>query len=257
MNADLDEFRTLVRTAFEQARRSGKPNWHEMTSAVLKNRLLQITDGNFSQERYGSQSFIHLVRKVPDLIAFASDTPPFLLRLTDEPAEAATTEPKETTRQGSIHSSRIRNDLWQAVTDYASSQHYVLDPDTGLARPKLDDNAILPELPTVSHDTIISWRRDFIDQLDPSIREKFGYSFDTWPEASGRITGLPGSIRGSWAEFFKEHVSKTLLSWFEENDINPPADMLVVREAPTTTSGPIGELIETRHLRDLIIRDVP
>jgi len=46
-STELDEFRTLVRIAFGQAQQSGKPNWEEMTSAVLKNRLLNLTQGQF------------------------------------------------------------------------------------------------------------------------------------------------------------------------------------------------------------------
>ena len=43
----LDEFRALIRSAFEQAQRSGKRDWEEMTSAVEKNRLSNITEDKF------------------------------------------------------------------------------------------------------------------------------------------------------------------------------------------------------------------
>lgn len=77
----LDEFRELIRAAFEQARNSGKRDWSEMTAAVLKNRILDMTGREFSEDRYGSPSFIHLVRRVPDLLEIVNARPPTLLRL--------------------------------------------------------------------------------------------------------------------------------------------------------------------------------
>ena len=35
----------LIRDAFDRARQAGKLEWHRMTTAVLKNRILQSTDG--------------------------------------------------------------------------------------------------------------------------------------------------------------------------------------------------------------------
>ena len=144
----LDEFRALIRSAFEQAQRSGKRDWEEMTSAVLKNRLLNITEGEFSQARYGSPSFINLVRRV-DLLEVLDDYPPFRLRIISPVTTQAdiAPPPEDETQidtkdafasllQGDLRHVRIRDDLWRAIIDYSSGNTYVLDANTGLARPK-------------------------------------------------------------------------------------------------------------------------
>src|ERR1022692_2934383 len=159
----LDEFRALVRSAFEQAQQGGKQDWEEMTSAVLKNRLLNITKGQFSQARYGSPSFINLVRRVSDLLEIIDNSPPFHLRIispdtvqageiisleagvqADSPGEFASL------MKGDLRRRRIRDDLWHAIIDYSSGNAYVLDTNTGLARPKTVSDPSLPQLPTAS-----------------------------------------------------------------------------------------------------------
>jgi hypothetical protein len=269
VNGDLDEFRTLVHEAYEQARRSGRPDWGEMTSAVLKNRLLQITQGGFSQERYGSPSFMHLVRRVPDLLAVASDNPPFRLHIIQETGNQTdgSTIPEEiwyasdnvvvSLPGNELIRSRIRDDLWHAVIDYASGKTYVLDPDTGLARPCTDKDPGLPTFSTVSRNEIALWRHEFIETLDLSVKAKFTSSLNTWADGRGKQSGLPGSVRGSWAEHLKRRVIKVLLDWFHSNGIQPPEDMVVTQEVRSPApSESIGEMVETRHLRDLIIRAV-
>jgi hypothetical protein len=153
--------------------------------------------------------------------------------------------------------SRIREDLWRAVVDYGSGKKYVLDPDTGLARPSPAGDPALLTLPTVSRDTVASWRRQFIGKLDPSVKEKFGDSLSTWVDGRGKQSELPGSVRGPWAEYLKRQVIKVLLDWFNSHGMQPPQDMIVTGERrDATPSESIDEMVETRHLRDMIIRAV-
>ena len=266
----LDEFRALVRSAFEQAQRKGKQDWEEMTSAVLKNRLLNITEGQFSQARYGSPSFINLVRRVPDLLEIIDNSPPFHLRiispdttqageLVSQDAGVQTGAPGEfaSLMKGDLRRIRIRDDLWHAIVDYSSGNTYVLDADTGLARSKTASDPSLPQLPTASREEISAWRQEFIESLDPSGKARYADELENWVTGRGRQSDLPGPIRGLWAEFIKRKVINRLLDWFYERSQAAPNDMIfATARRRTPTSDVIGQVVQTRHLRDLIIRAV-
>lgn len=269
-HADLDEFRALVRAAFEQALNGGKANWQEMTSAVLKNRLLNLTQGQFTEHRYGSPTFIHLVRRVPDMLDVLNDSPPFTLRikvpLTEQGDVGRTTEglPQPvsedtfTTLTGSDwRKARIRDDLWHAIIDYGSGNAYVLDSDTGRTRPRTSDDSDLPEAPTVSRDDVASWRREFIASLESPAKDRFADELEAWAQGRGRQSDLPRAVRGHWAEFVKTRVSHLLLAWFKALGQPPPTDMIQIAEGHrTSTPEAIDEVVQTRQLRDYIIRAV-
>jgi hypothetical protein len=269
--AGLGEFRALVRAAFEQAERSGKQGWDEMTTAVLKNRLLNLTRGQFSENRYGSPSFIHLVRRIPDLVTVISEQPPHHLRLVTSTSshggaaslsstsaievDAAVTEPG--IGDDELAGMRVRDDLWHAIIDYSTGKPYVYDPQSRIARPWVHGDLALPQFPTVSRDTVASWRDDFVASLDPATREKFGDSLRIWAGGRGRQADLPGSLRGGWGEFLKRKVAQNLLKWFQSRGIEPPEDMLTPTErriGPAAEA--IGEVVESQRLRDMIISAV-
>jgi hypothetical protein len=262
----LDEFRALVRAAFQQARRSGKQDWEEMTSAVLKNRLLNLTKGQFSEDRYNSPSFIHLVRKIPDLITITSASPPFLLRIVqpvsaedvahepsgDLPVPDATLPPR--LKDEDLPRVRVRPDLWHAIIDYSAGKPYVLETETGLARPWSHGDLTLPQFPTASRETIASWRHDFVQSLDPGAQEKFGSSLSIWADGRGRQADLPGSLRGDWGGFLKRRVIQALLGWYESQGLQQPEDMLALRESQANPpSEAISEVVEAQRLRDALI----
>jgi hypothetical protein len=157
-----------------------------MTTAVLKNRLLNLTRGQFSEDRYGSPSFIHLVRRIPDLVTVISEQPPHHLRLvTSAPShggaaslssastievDAAVTEPG--IGDDELAGMRVRDDLWHAIIDYSTGKPYVYDPQSRIARPWVHGDLALPQFPTVSRDTVATWRDDFVASLDQATREK-------------------------------------------------------------------------------------
>ena len=67
----------LISRAYQQARRSGKPDWHRMTAAVLKNRLLEITSREFNEARYDASNFMEFVSRYPELLSVDdSEFPP-------------------------------------------------------------------------------------------------------------------------------------------------------------------------------------
>lgn len=267
----LDEFRALVRAAFEQARVRGKQDWNEMTTAVLKNRLLNLTRGQFSEDRYGSPAFIQLVRSIPDLVTVISEQPPHHLRLVSpaspgdgspELSPAAASEGDRPLTAPGISDDelarlRVRNDLWHAIIDYSAGKPYVYDLGRRVARPWTPDDIALPQFPTVLRDTVASWRRDFVESLEPATRSKFGDGLTIWAEGRGRQADLPGSLRGAWGDFLKRKVVQKLLEWFQSQGIQPPEDMLTPAESRTgPAAGAIGEVVETQRLRDAIIAAV-
>lgn len=269
-HADLDEFRALVRAAFEQALNSGKSNWEEMTSAVLKNRLLNLTQGQFTQGRYGSPTFIHLVRKVPDILDIVNDSPPFTLRIkvpiTDQGGATGATDglPQPvsedtfiTLTESDWRRARIREDLWDAIIDYGSGNTYVLDSSTGRARPKTSSDLDLPEAPTVSREQVISWRHEFIESLGSPIKDRFADELEAWAEGRGRQSDLPRTARGHWAEFVKRRVANLLLDWFKSLGKSPPADIVQISEGRGTSAPEaVSEIVQTRQLREYVIRAV-
>ncbi len=266
---DLDEFRALVKAAFEQALSSGKSTWEEMTSAVLKNRLLNLTQGQFTESRYGSPNFIHLVHKVPDLLSVTSSKPPFNLRINS----AAVSSKEIKVDQGipplvsagtfapltekDWRKARIRDDLWRAVLDYASGETYVLDIESGHARPGTSNDSNLPLAPTVSSDAVASWRNEFIESLALPVAEKFAEELRVWKAGKGRQSDLPHSVRGLWSGFIKKKVSGILFEWFDRLGESPPKDLI---QTPNSRVVPpaeaIQEVVHTRQLRDYIIRAI-
>ena len=266
----LDEFRALVRAAFEQALSGGKEHWDEMTTAVLKNRLLNLTQRQFSEARYGSPSFIHLVRRIPDLVDVIDDRPPFTLKLKTPITEQSAPSPIADSlprpidaamfaalAEGDWRKVRIRDDLWNAVIDYASGNAYVLDPTTGIARPIEDTDTDLPIVPTLSAKDMNEWRQAFVGSLPAPTSERFQEQLQHWLEGRGRQSDLPYALRRPWADFVKRNVGTRLIDWFKDQGEFPPNDMFV--ESDTRTLPPaegISEVVRTRQLRDLIIRAV-
>ena len=65
----MQEAQQLIVSAYERARSSGKLDWNKMTMAVLKNRLLDLTQGAFDETTYGATSFT-------DFVLHNADIPP-------------------------------------------------------------------------------------------------------------------------------------------------------------------------------------
>lgn len=269
-DSGLDEFRALVRAAFERALDSGRPDWQEMTAAVLKNRLLDMTNRQFSESRYGVSSFIRLVRLVPDLLEIVDDKPPVQLRINASVfGQSVPREPSNRLRTSSTAGDyvtptdadwqkvRVRQDLWRAAIDYRSASVYVIDSHTGIARRQGKDDSELPVVPTISAEIVDSWRRQFIESLaEPSKGEYVG-EMEAWASRRGRQSDLPHPVRGLWAEFMKRKVVGILLDWYRSNGIPVPSDMLSTPQKQSARpSGAVDEVVRTQQLRELIIRAI-
>ena len=73
--------RELVERAFDAARDKGKPEWHRMHLAVLKNRLLLLSDREFDETQHGASNFRQFVADLNDLLRLDLDTTPPMVEL--------------------------------------------------------------------------------------------------------------------------------------------------------------------------------
>ena len=119
---DLEEARQLVVRAFAMAKASGREDWRQMTGAVLKNRLLDITDRAFDESDWGAASMRGLVEQLDDTVRFDKSLRPGQVVLLDQidVGEQVDTATKERARNSGDWS--IRRDLRESVIDCVSGK---------------------------------------------------------------------------------------------------------------------------------------
>lgn len=230
----------LILEAFAQAQDSGKADWERMSIAVLKNRILKITDQRFSQQDYGHHRFIDLVKSLPDVVSVDQSSAPATVVLVKKPPPLPERE-------------RLRKDLWQAIMDYSSGNQYVWDP-SGEARPRVpDDPNEFPALPTITGDELATWRREFVDEVlkNPANSAVEGRVRE-WAQR-GLSTGfLPPHLRGQWNHRLREAAVARVRDWFRLNAIVEPVD-LVIR----STHAPVPQSSESvESLRTFVMRAI-
>jgi len=71
----------LILAAFAQARTSGREDWRQMTVAVLKNRILSLTNRTFDERRWGAASFREFVDQFDDVVSPDTSTRPPIVEL--------------------------------------------------------------------------------------------------------------------------------------------------------------------------------
>ncbi|WP_409141896.1 hypothetical protein [Cellulosimicrobium sp. RS] len=236
-SSDLAGLRDLVRQAFEQARQSGRQEWQVMTTAVLKNRLLQLTSRQFSESTYGVDAVLDLVRLIPDTVSVDDSTKPPRVTL----LSAATREPQPSRPEVA----RIRTDLWNAVFDFSGPGEYIWNGTQA-------EQAVTPtptgalRLPTLTEAEFDGWRHEFSLQ-HPDL------DLEAWGQKAYSTYGLPGALRGQWNRFIRFKALGRLHMWFDENKISPPSDMVEYTESRTdsTTNNS-----ETEALRRYLLKCV-
>lgn len=260
---ELDEVRELIMLAYEQAQASGRNDWTKMTSAVLKNRILSITDREFDEKDYGARTFLHLLTLLPDLVQIEGTRAPHMVKLMRSSGSSLREETQgigldgiEINQRTDWRQIRVRADLWGAVMDYTTGARYVLDEMTRIARPAQTEEDHLPSLPTVDRNVLQEWRRDFISGLTaedstPTLLEKLA----DWEATGGRSLALPPPLRGSWNQTLKKRVLERLKEWFAATDSPVPYNLLV-KISPTQTTTRLSDTRQLRALRDLIIAHI-
>ena len=99
-----------------------------MRIAVLKNRLLQMSDRKFDERKHGAHSFREMLGQYPHI-----------LRIDSADVELSAGKKMPDAKQ------RVRADLWRAVMDYSSGRRYAWDTVQQCARPaEAGDTLIIP-----------------------------------------------------------------------------------------------------------------
>jgi len=231
----------LLIAAFEQAQRSGKANWYEMTTAVLKNRLLLLTGGEFDERQYGVQGIAAFAEMFPDTVAVDRNRPyPLVVLRGHESSEPEPTAPRTA-------SFRLRPDLWDAVFDFSKPEGYVWDAPRSQAVPR-STGADGPILPTLTPPELDAWREEFAIGHQEGLDESALDQLENWRVHRLPTRSLPQPLQLLWNQAMKEKAAARLRSWFAGQGIPAGADLLMERVVQTTQP----TSTETETLRRLV-----
>jgi hypothetical protein len=208
------DVRELVIAAYEAARQAGKPDWQRMTSAVLKNRLLQLTNGAFRETDYGAESFSGFLQLLADLLDIDKSAFPPLVTLKQIPDAAA---PAATV-------GRIRPDLWYSVMDYSGGSTYVWDESARRARKGDKEEGHV--LPTMAKEDLSEWRRSFAASVQADLPEEED-QLHRWADEGLTTRELPSHLQPQWNSFMKARVVERLRRWFATEGLTPPPDLVI------------------------------
>ena len=209
-----------------------------MTTAVLKNRLLDLTNREFSEAAFGASSLSDFVLKFGDLLHVDQDQSPTVIELHPEGKSRIESEETSST-SGRI---RIRSDFWQAVFDRGSNTDYYWLAETGeISTTAIGDNCAV--LPTVDEATERLWRQSFAETL-PLRSDRIA----AWAERLLPITQLSEGQRYQWNRVLTERVNDLLENWFEGQGLVPPPDLVTRIVSPqhkrTTELEPLKRLVK-------------
>ena len=245
----MQESQQLIVRAYEVARRAGKTDWTRMTTAVLKNRLLDLTDRSFDERSYGASSFLDFLSSHEDLVRVDRSVFPPIVEL--EKPETLAVSKDDTTKLRY----RIRRDLWQAAIDHLSGTRYVWDVITNTAIPSDDPNDTRI-IHTITADRQRKLKNEFRsivstrDELD-EIESK---QLQCWIDEDLGVARIPARLRSEWIVFFRDKVRDHLLNWFQDSELQPPQDMISQVEGRSKTDSPGVE--ELRKLVLSVVREM-
>lgn len=231
----------LIRSAFELARESGSADWQTMTTAVLKNRLLDLTDREFEEADWGAQSFRDFISQFSDVVEAVPGTRPPEVRLLDDlPLSSDSVRGREPLDLGAGRN--IRSDLWNAILDYSSGRKYWWNGERAISEEDAETPGKL--LPTLDEDEFKTWRQEFVQQQSVENSERASLLYG-WLERAGPLAELPTSVRIPWVIELKRRVLTRLQAWFEAEDIPLPVDIVTDSQPKKRT--------DTEVLRDQVL----
>ena len=248
----LESARELVLRAYAAAKATGRADWRRMTTAVLKNRLLDLTDRSFDEAEWGATTTREFVEMLAPMLTLDFSTRPTTVVLhsdvdVGDQEMVAAAEPAR--KRGEW---RIRQDLWDAVVDCVSGHAYVWDGVRAVARaPEELEGSTLPRLPTVTPEELGKWREAFAEELRESIDAELQNALDRWRQSPTSSQLLPQRYRNRWYGVLKRHVRGRLDSWFADHAIDPPADWILMSAPSRPAPGD-----DTEHLRSVALRAV-
>jgi len=217
----LDDIPVLVESAFDAAKARGKVDWRKMTTAVLKNRLLQMTEHRFDENALGFSSLGDLLTQFPELIRLDHTTRPTTVVFLGEAASPVSRQLTPSSPQ-----MRIREDLWNAALNYSAGHDWVWDRTAREARAPREGEPEGLVMPTLSRDEVAGLRDAFASEISDSATGRDLERVERW-RGQGLGTGaLPAAVRGRWNDYVKSAVVARLTEWFGQYDIPLPNDFL-------------------------------
>lgn len=228
-----DEGAALIRQAFERAKNAGREDWQTMTTAVLKNRLLDVTGREFHELRWGVESFRGFVDQFSDVVEVLPGPGLAAVRLIEGEGEAR--DPGATERQTvpELGSDRkIRPDLWSAILDYTSGARYGWNGLEAVRIPPGEENDPAADrlLPTLTEKEFKDWRSEFVNEQSQADAGVATLLY-RWLERGEPLAVLPKPLRIAWVVELKRRVLARLIEWFDGEGISRPVDIVeVVRE---------------------------
>jgi hypothetical protein len=249
---DQAELLRLIRMAFESRRDAGKTDWDRMSVAVLKNKVLDLTDRHFDQAQWGASTFTGLLRTVPIIALDESQRPPVAVLA----REAAAAERSAGAR------TRLRPDLWRAVMDYSAGVPYVLRNGEAVrqdAPPTEPAPGPEPVLPTATREELAQWRQDFASAHAAAAAAADQEQLAAWRERGLGTRMLPAGLQGPWNDDLQRRALDRLRSWFDEQGLPVPSDILQEAQTqppPTAPLAPPRRSVQDYALRGLVLRVV-
>lgn len=215
-----------------------------MTTAVLKNRLIQLSKGSFRESEHGAKSMVELIEQAKDVVVLDKSQFPHVVELISSGVD------KEALSLDEISMELIRPDLWQATMDYTSGNQYVWDTKKGTARPRIAEDSADYLLPTITSQVDAAWRKEFVEKVIGANSGALKKRLSAFVERSVSPRVLPRAVLVKWNDFVKEKIQQMLSKWFEDHKIQPPEKFVVktIRRLPR-----IAQEDEVEQLRDLIV----
>jgi AAA domain-containing protein len=254
------------------ARDRGKPDWHRMTPAVLKNRMLLLSQQRFNEREYGASTFLGLIASLTGILRLDNSTwPPTVEYVENQAIQGRRSKPlpEQESSAGSaplFDGIWIREDLWRAIMD-PTGVRYVWDDEHRIAREALSGDAARPLLPLVSREDLASWRADFASSHRLQLATSDLELLLRWRDHGGPAESLPRPLQRKWKAEFSQRVRERLQGWFQQHApsaisgrLSPPAPATAPAVDATVISAPKGgatpgldELVEScRSAGDLL-----
>lgn len=213
----------LIKNAFAAAREAGSPEWRSMTSAVLKNRILDLTNREFDEADWGVGSFRAFLEQFVDVLSIDSSKRPARVTLLEEGSAGTAQGASSPLDLG--RDRQIRRDLWNAVMDFSrEGREYRWDGEKAI-HVEIGEASHMALLPTLSPEEFEAWREDFAKRQSASGVD--AETLDRWLREKGAMKDLPGGPRIKWVIELKRRVLERLQGWFSEEGLQPPSDLIV------------------------------
>jgi hypothetical protein len=221
---DERDVRELILAAFNQARESGKLDWSQMTIAVLKNRILSLTNGTFRESDYGANSFGELLNSQTNMLSIEWNGKVAVANLIESVEKLRL----PTEQSGMIsgppnRDNRILPDLWRAIVNFSSDVPYIWHE--GCAVQTSEPTTSQDVLPTLTAAELRHWRQEFADSVLGNASTEDSERIVRWVDNPDSTSSLPSRSRKDWNAMLKHRIWDRLNEWFSSRD-DLPRDLL-------------------------------